>query len=81
MHWTIEILLFMVMTVAALIGLGVRNLLAAAVTMNIFGFMTASIMVSLGAIDVAFTEAVVGAGAVGVFNVVAIYMTSRRSRD
>ncbi len=81
MHWTIEILLFMVMTVAALIGLGVRNLLAAAVTMNIFGFMTASIMVSLGAIDVAFTEAVVGAGAVGVFNILAIFMTSRRSRD
>lgn len=81
MHWTIEILLFMVMTVAALIGLGVRNLLAAAVTMNIFGFMTASIMVSLGAIDVAFTEAVVGAGAVGVFNILAIFMTSRKSRD
>lgn len=81
MHWTIEILLFMVMTVAALIGLGVRNLIAAAVTMNIFGFMTASIMVSLGAIDVAFTEAVVGAGAVGVFNILAIFMTSRRSRD
>jgi uncharacterized MnhB-related membrane protein len=81
MPWMIEFLLFMVITTAALVGLGVRNLLAAAVTMNIFSFMSASIMVSLGAIDVAFTEAVVGAGAVGVFNILAILMTTRKSRD
>jgi uncharacterized MnhB-related membrane protein len=81
MHWMIEFLLFVIITVAALTGLGIRNLLAAVVTMNIFSFMSASIMVSLGAIDVAFTEAVVGAGAVGLFNIIAILLTSRKSRD
>lgn len=81
MHWMIELLLFVTIIVAALVGLGVRNLLAAAVTMNVFTFMTAAIMVSLGAVDVAFTEAVVGAGAVGVFSIVAILLTSRKSRD
>jgi uncharacterized MnhB-related membrane protein len=81
MHWMIEFLLFVIITVAALAGLGIRNLLAAVVTMNIFSFMSASIMVSLGAIDVAFTEAVVGAGAVGLFNIIAILLTSRKSRD
>ncbi len=81
MHWLIEFTLFLVMTVAALVALGIRNLLAAVVTLNIFSFMSASIMVSLGAIDVAFTEAVVGAGAVGVFNIVAILLTSRKSLD
>ncbi len=81
MHWLIEFVLFLIMIVAALVALGLRNLLAAVVTLNIFSFMSASIMVSLGAIDVAFTEAVVGAGAVGVFNIVAILLTSRKSLD
>ena len=81
MHWLIEFTLFLIMIVAALVALGLRNLLAAVVTLNIFSFMSASIMVSLGAIDVAFTEAVVGAGAVGVFNIVAILLTSRKSLD
>ena len=81
MHWLIEFILFFILVVAALVGLNVRNLLAAVVTLNIFSFMTATIMVSLGAIDVAFTEAVVGAGAVGVFSIIAILLTSRKSQD
>ncbi|PTN37298.1 MULTISPECIES: hydrogenase subunit MbhD domain-containing protein [Desulfonatronum] len=81
MHWMIEFLLFVILIVSAVVGLSVRNLLAAAVILTIFSFLTAAIMVSLGAIDVAFTEAVVGAGAVGVFSIVAILMTSRKSRD
>lgn len=79
--WLIEILLFTVLITAALVALGLRNLLAAVVTLNIFSFMSASIMVKLGAIDVAFTEAVVGAGAVGVINILAILLTSRKSAD
>jgi uncharacterized MnhB-related membrane protein len=81
MHWHIELLLFVIITVAALTALSIRNLLAAVVTLNVFSFMTAAIMVSLGAIDVAFTEAVVGAGAVGLFSIIAILLTSRKSRD
>jgi len=80
-QWQIEILLYIVLIVAALSALGIRNLLAAVVILNIFSFMSASIMVSMGAIDVAFTEAVVGAGAVGVFNILAILRTSRKSLD
>lgn len=79
--WLIEILLFAVLIVAALVALNLRNLLAAVVTLNIFSFMSAAIMVKLGAIDVAFTEAVVGAGAVGVINILAILLTSRKSAD
>jgi uncharacterized MnhB-related membrane protein len=79
--WLIEIILFTVLIVAALVALGLRNLLAAVVTLNIFSFMSATIMVKLGAIDVAFTEAVVGAGAVGVINILAILLTSRKSAD
>ncbi|EPR33090.1 protein of unknown function DUF4040 [Alkalidesulfovibrio alkalitolerans DSM 16529] len=81
MPWMIEFTLFTILIVSAVVALGLRNLLAAVVTLNIFSFMSACVMVSLGAIDVAFTEAVVGAGAVGVFNIIAILLTSRKSVD
>jgi uncharacterized MnhB-related membrane protein len=81
MDWLIEFTLFLILIVAALLVLGVRDLLVAAVTLNVFSFITATIMVSLGAVDVAFTEAVVGAGAVGLFSIVAIRRTTRRSID
>jgi uncharacterized MnhB-related membrane protein len=81
MHWIIEFLLFVVLIVSAVIGLNVRNLLAAVVILTVFSFMSATIMASLGAIDVAFTEVVVGAGAVGVFSIITILLTSRKSRD
>ncbi|MFP4315729.1 MAG: Na(+)/H(+) antiporter subunit B [Desulfovibrionales bacterium] len=81
MQWQIELILFIVFVLSALSALGTKNLLAAVVLLNIFSFMSASIMVSMGAIDVAFTEAVVGAGAVGVFFILAILLTSRRSND
>ena len=81
MSWQVEVTLFVLMIVAALVALRSRDLLAAAVTLSFFSFMTAVIMVSLGAIDVAFTEAVVGAGAVGGFNIVASAMTTRERRD
>lgn len=81
MHWIIEFLLFVILVVSAVIGLNVRNLLAAVVILTVFSFMSATIMASLGAIDVAFTEVVVGAGAVGVFSIITILLTSRKSRD
>ncbi len=81
MHWEIELLMLVVMIVAALTALHIRNLLAAVVTLNVFSFMAAGLMVSMGAIDVAFTEAVVGAGAVGIFNILAIFRTTRESLD
>ncbi len=81
MPWGIEFLLFIILLVAAVIALNLRNLLAAAVTMTIYSFTVALIMVSLGAIDPGFTEAVVGAGVVGIYLIVAIFKTTRKSCD
>ncbi|MFW5731017.1 MAG: hydrogenase subunit MbhD domain-containing protein [Desulfonatronovibrionaceae bacterium] len=81
MLWAIEFLLFLILIVSAVVALGIRNLLAAVVTLTIFSYMSALIMISLGALDVGFTEAVVGAGVVGIFNVIAIFKTSRKSCD
>lgn len=81
MYWEIEALLFVFLIVTALISLRVKDLLAAVVTLSAFSFISALIYTSMGAIDVGFTEAVVGAGVTGIFFVVLIFQTSRRSGD
>ncbi len=81
MTWPIELVLYVVLVLTALASLEVKNLLAASVTLTAFSFVCALLMLSVGAVDVAFTEAVVGAGLVGVFYIVAIFRTTRRSAD
>ncbi len=81
MHWEIEITLFIVLILAALISLTLRNLLTAVVTLTVFSFAAALLYVVMGAIDVGFTEAVIGGGITGVLLVVLIFKTSRRSSD
>ncbi len=81
MNWKIEIVLYLLLLANALLALGVRNLLAAAVAATAFTFTVALLFLSMGAIDVGFTEAVVGAGIVGVYFIAAICQTTRKSRD
>ena len=81
MHWQIEIVLFFFLIITAIISLYVKDLLAAVVTLSAFSFISALIYVVMGAIDVGFTEAVVGGGVTGIFFVILIFQTSRRSAD
>lgn len=81
MNVPLEILLFAFLIVAAIVAIQVRDLLTAAVTLIVFSFLAALVEVVMGAVDVGFTEAVVGAGITGVFFVVAIYHTDRESAD
>ncbi|MDH3237529.1 MAG: DUF4040 domain-containing protein [Deltaproteobacteria bacterium] len=81
MYWEIEALLFAFLFTTALIALYIKDLLVAVVTLTAFSFISALIYTVMGAIDVGFTEAVVGAGVTGIFFVVLIFQTSRRSSD
>jgi energy-converting hydrogenase B subunit D len=81
MYWEIEALLFVFLFTTALTALYIKDLLVAVVTLTAFSFISALVYTSMGAIDVGFTEAVVGAGVTGIFFVVLIFQTSRRSRD
>ena len=81
MYWEIEIALFVFLIVTAILSLYIKDLLAAVVTLIAFSFVSALIYVVMGAIDVGFTEAVVGAGVTGIFFVVLIFQTYRRSID
>ena len=81
MYWEIEAVLLVFLIMTALFSLHVKDLLVAVVTLTAFSFISALIYTVMGAIDVGFTEAVVGAGVTGIFFVVMIFQTSRRSSD
>lgn len=81
MIWELEIILFVFLVISAIVALEVKDLLVAVVTLTIFSFTIALLFIAMGAIDVGFTEAVVGAGVTGILFVVAIYQTSRKTND
>ncbi len=81
MHPQVEIGFFIFLIIMAVISLYVKNLLVAVVTLSVFSFISALLYVSMGAVDVGFTEAVVGAGVTGILFVVLIFKTTRRSSD
>lgn len=74
-------LLFVVAIVAAVVALQMTDLLAAAALLSVFSFVVALLYGALGAVDVGFNEAVLGAGVTGVLLVVALFHTRRRSVD
>lgn len=81
MYWELELILFIFLLVAAFIALEAHDLLVAVVMLTIFSFLMALLFTTMGAVDVGFTEAVVGAGFTGILLVIAIYQTEFRTVD
>lgn len=81
MTYGLDLLLFPLLIVLALAALTVRDLLAAVFLLSGYSFLTALIMANMGAVDVGFTEAAVGAGVTGIFFLMAIVRTTRRTED
>ena len=77
----LEIALYVLLVLAALIALETRDLLASIVALGVFSFFTALLLATMGAVDVAFTEVVLGAGVTGVLFVAGIAAMRRRSVD
>jgi len=77
----LTIVLFVVLIVAGFAALKVRDLVAAGFILMAFSFAAALIYAQMGAPDVAFTEAAVGAGVSGVFLITALFFLERRSKD
>ena len=72
-------LFLVLMVVCAIFALRTSDLLAAVVIFGAFSFFSAIFFTLLGALDVAFTEAAVGAAITTVFFVSAIYRTDRKA--
>jgi energy-converting hydrogenase B subunit D len=81
MIWELELVIYLFLLLSAIVALEVKDLLVAVVMTTVFSFLMALLFVAMGAIDVGFTEAVIGAGVTGVLYVVVVYQTSRHSND
>ncbi len=81
MIWQLELIIMMIVIVLGIGALTVKDLLSAAVLFGAYSFMMCLLWAIMGAVDVAFTEASVGAGVSTVLFVAAVFRTSRRTKD
>ncbi len=81
MIWQLDLIILMIVIVLGIGALTVKDLLSAAVLFGAYSFMMCLLWAIMGAVDVAFTEASVGAGVSTVLFVAAVFRTSRRTKD
>lgn len=76
-----NIIILLLLIVTAVISLSVKDLLAASVVFGIYSLLMCLLWAEMGAVDVAFTEAAVGAGVSAVFLIATVFNTNRNSSD
>ncbi|MFP4168578.1 MAG: Na(+)/H(+) antiporter subunit B [Desulfonatronovibrionaceae bacterium] len=81
MHWPIDLIILTLVIICAVTAISVRDLLGTAVLFGAYSFMMCLLWANMGAVDVAFTEASVGAGVSSVFVIAAVFRTTRRTKD
>ena len=81
MIWQIELIILLIVVICGIAAITVKDLLGAALLFGAYSFMMCLLWAIMGAVDVAFTEASVGAGISTVLFVAAVFQTSRRSKD
>ena len=79
MIWWVNLFLLVFIVGAAIAALESRCLLTSSIILGAYSFMMFLVYAALGAVDVAFTEAAVGAGAGTVFFLATILRTGRDS--
>ena len=79
--WIFDLILLVFLVTTAVIALRVRDLLSAAMIFGVYSFLICLLWTGMGAVDVAFTEAAVGAGVSAVFLISTVLRTSRKSSD
>ncbi|MBW1866425.1 MAG: DUF4040 domain-containing protein [Deltaproteobacteria bacterium] len=81
MIWYIELVITILVVICGIAAITVRDLLGATILFGAYSFMMCLLWAIMGAVDVAFTEASVGAGVSTVLFVAAVFRTSRRTKD
>ena len=81
MIWIFDLIILVFLVVTAIISLQVKDLLSAAMIFGVYSFLMCLLWSGMGAVDVAFTEAAVGAGVSSVFLISTVLRTSRKSSD
>lgn len=81
MIWQLDLAILTLVVIAGIAAMTVKDLLGAAILFGAYSFMMCLLWSIMGAVDVSFTEASVGAGVSTVFLVAAVFRTTRRTKD
>ena len=81
MIWQLDLAILTLVVVTGIGAIMVKDLLGAAILFGAYSFMMCLLWSIMGAVDVSFTEASVGAGVSTVFFVAAVFRTTRRTKD
>jgi uncharacterized MnhB-related membrane protein len=79
--WQIDLILLVFVLICGVASIVVKDLLSSAIIFGTYSFFMCVLWTEMGAVDVAFTEASVGAGVSTIFFIAAILKTNRRSKD
>ncbi|MCG8617282.1 MAG: DUF4040 domain-containing protein [Desulfobacterales bacterium] len=79
MIWQIEFIILILVILFGYGALNVKDLLSAAILFGAYSFLFCLLWAVMGAVDVAFTEACVGAGISTVLFVAAVLRTTRKT--
>lgn len=81
MFWQIDNAVLVLVIICAVAAINIKDLLGAGIIFGAYSFMMCLLWSVMGAVDVAFTEASVGAGVSTVLFIAAVFRTSRRTKD
>ncbi len=81
MIWQLDLIILLMVVICGIAAISIRDLLGSALMFGAYSFMMCLLWSIMGAVDVSFTEASVGAGVSTVFFVAAVFRTTRRTRD
>jgi len=77
MIWQFDIFLLTIVMISAFVSLWIRDLMGAAIAFGAYSFLMCLVWTGMGAVDVAFTEAAVGAGVSTMFLIALVFNTTR----
>ncbi len=80
MIWQLDLLLLTLVVICGFGTVSVRGVLSATIVFSAYSFLMCLLYAEMGAVDVAFTEAVVGAGISTIFFIAALFRSTTRSR-
>ncbi len=81
MIWQFDLIILVFLIITAVISLNVKDLLGASMVFGVYSFLICLLWAEMAAVDVAFTEAAVGAGVSAVFLIATVFNTKRDSSD
>ena len=81
MIWQFDLIVLVLVVATAIISLRVKDLLSAVMVFGAYSLLMCLLWASMTAVDVAFTEAAVGAGVGTAFLLATVLRTTRRTTD